>query len=64
MRCGCDQLVDTLKGGLDLGSGVCVPMEFKEKERQRETVFLHGGRRELNCKLPSHLQMCAVTPTH
>lgn len=40
-RCQSDQLVGTLEGGLDLGSGVCIPMEFKEKERQHGTVFLH-----------------------
>lgn len=31
MGCRHDQLVGALKGGLGLGSGVCVPMELKEK---------------------------------
>lgn len=41
MGCRRDQLVGALKGGLGLGSGVCVPMELEEKERQHGTVFLH-----------------------
>lgn len=40
MGCRRDQLVGALKGGLGLGSGVCVPMELKEKrEAARNCVF-------------------------
>lgn len=36
----CDQLVGTLKAGIDLGSDVCVAVQFKEKERHCGTVLL------------------------